>query len=61
MVIECKHVWDYIYGYLDDSLPPETKELGSGIWNIVRFALRFWIQYATSWSSPPTIVCLNCL
>jgi hypothetical protein len=27
MVIECKHVWDYISGYLDDSLPPETKEL----------------------------------
>ncbi len=27
MVIECKHVWDYISGCLDDSLPPETKEL----------------------------------
>jgi len=27
MVIECKHVWDYISDYLDGSLPPETKEL----------------------------------
>ena len=27
MVIECKHVWDYISGYLDDSLSPETRDL----------------------------------
>ena len=27
MVIECKHVWDYISGYLDDSLSSETREL----------------------------------
>ena len=27
MVIECKHVWGYISGYLDDTLPPETREL----------------------------------
>jgi hypothetical protein len=27
MVIECKHVWDYISGYLEDTLPPETREL----------------------------------
>lgn len=27
MVIDCKHVWDAISGYLDDSLPPETREL----------------------------------
>jgi anti-sigma factor RsiW len=27
VVIECKHVWDYISGYLDDTLPPETREL----------------------------------
>jgi len=27
MVIECKHVWDYISGYLDGSLSPETKDL----------------------------------
>ena len=27
MVIECKHVWDYISGYLDNSLLPETREL----------------------------------
>jgi hypothetical protein len=27
MVIECKHVWDHISGYLDDSLSPETQEL----------------------------------
>lgn len=26
MVLECKHVWDYISGYLDDDLPQETKE-----------------------------------
>ncbi len=26
MVIECKHVWDYISGYLDNSLLPETRE-----------------------------------
>jgi Putative zinc-finger len=26
MILECKHVWEYISGYLDDSLPPETKE-----------------------------------
>lgn len=27
MVLECKHVWDYISEFLDDSLPSETKEL----------------------------------
>ena len=27
MVLECKHVWDYISGYLDDSLDPGTREL----------------------------------
>lgn len=27
MVIECKHVWDYISGYLDDTLSAETREL----------------------------------
>ncbi len=27
MVIECKHVWDYISEYLDDSLSPETRDL----------------------------------
>jgi len=27
VIIECKHVWDYISGYLDDSLPPETREI----------------------------------
>jgi len=27
MVIECKHVWDHISGYLYDSLSPETREL----------------------------------
>ena len=27
MVLECKHVWDYISEFLDDSLPAETKEL----------------------------------
>jgi anti-sigma factor RsiW len=27
VVIECKHVWNYLSGYLDDSLSPETKEL----------------------------------
>lgn len=27
MVIECRHVWDYISEFIDDSLPPETKEL----------------------------------
>ncbi len=27
MVLECKHVWDYISGYLDDTLLPETREL----------------------------------
>jgi len=27
MVIECRHVWEYISGFLDDSLPLETKEL----------------------------------
>ena len=27
MVIECKHVWDYISDYLDDSLSPETRDL----------------------------------
>jgi hypothetical protein len=26
VVLECKHVWDYISEFLDDSLPPETKE-----------------------------------
>jgi hypothetical protein len=26
MILECKNVWDYISGYLDDSLSPETKE-----------------------------------
>jgi predicted anti-sigma-YlaC factor YlaD len=27
VALECKHVWDYISEFLDDSLPPETKEL----------------------------------
>lgn len=27
MVIECKHVWNYISEYLDNSLSPETREL----------------------------------
>lgn len=27
MVIDCKHVWDYISGYLDDTLSSEVKEL----------------------------------
>ena len=27
MVIECKHVWNYISEYLDQALPPETLEL----------------------------------
>ena len=27
MKLECKHVWDYISEFLDDSLPLETKEL----------------------------------
>ena len=27
MVIDCKHVWDYISGYLDDTLSLEVKEL----------------------------------
>jgi anti-sigma factor RsiW len=25
MVLNCKHVWDCISGYLDDTLPPETR------------------------------------
>ena len=27
MVIACKHVWDYLSDYIDDSLPEETREL----------------------------------
>ena len=27
MVLECKHVWDYISEFLDDSLPAEKREL----------------------------------
>lgn len=27
MVIDCKHVWDHISGYLDDTLSLEVKEL----------------------------------
>jgi anti-sigma factor RsiW len=27
VVIECKHVWNYLSDYLDDSLSPQTKEL----------------------------------
>lgn len=27
MILECKHVWDYISEFLDDSLPPETRDL----------------------------------
>lgn len=26
MVIDCKHVWDYISGYLDNTLSTEVKE-----------------------------------
>ena len=26
MILECKHVWDYISGYLDDALPDEVRE-----------------------------------
>jgi hypothetical protein len=27
VVIECKHVWDYLSGYLDNSLSPEIRDL----------------------------------
>lgn len=27
MILECRHVWDYISDFLDDSLPPETREM----------------------------------
>lgn len=27
MRIDCKHVWDYISDYLDDSLLPETRDM----------------------------------
>lgn len=27
MVIECKHVWTHISGFLDNTLPEETREL----------------------------------
>jgi anti-sigma factor RsiW len=27
MVIECKHVWECISGYLDDTLAPETRAM----------------------------------
>jgi predicted anti-sigma-YlaC factor YlaD len=27
VVIECKHVWDHISGYLDDTLDAETRAL----------------------------------
>jgi anti-sigma factor RsiW len=27
MVIACKHVWSYLSDYLDDTLPPETRDL----------------------------------
>ena len=27
MVIACKHVWDFLSDFIDDSLPPETREL----------------------------------
>ena len=27
MVIECKHVWNYLSEYLDGTLAPETQEL----------------------------------
>ena len=26
MMIECKHVWDHISGYLDDTLSPEVRD-----------------------------------
>jgi len=27
MVIECRHVWDHISDYLDDTLSPEVREM----------------------------------
>ena len=27
MVIDCKHVWDHISEFLDDTLSPETRDL----------------------------------
>lgn len=27
MILDCKHVWDYISEFLDDSLPSETREM----------------------------------
>lgn len=27
MVLDCKHVWDCISGYLDDMLPPAMRDL----------------------------------
>ncbi len=26
MILACKHVWDYISGFLDDTLPPDVRE-----------------------------------
>jgi hypothetical protein len=37
MVLECKHVWDYISEFLDDSLPLETKELVQKLLRYSRF------------------------
>ena len=27
MVIDCKHVWNHLSGYMDDSLSPEIRDL----------------------------------
>jgi anti-sigma factor RsiW len=27
VIVECKHVWDYISDYLDDSLPADVREM----------------------------------
>jgi len=27
VVIDCRHVWDHISGYLDDTLSPEVKDM----------------------------------
>jgi len=60
MVIECRHVWNYISEYLDGALPEATRDTVQGIWSTARFVPRSWIRRATSSSSRQMTASSSC-
>ena len=59
MVIECKHVWNYISDYLDDTLSPETRDLVQRHLEHCEICSAILDSTAIFSCSPPTTGCLN--